>query len=155
MPAATAAANSCRPVASSSHVRASVSTTFGHTWEFTQGREDAVTLTIPPVSAGVVFRGAPVAKVTGRMVINFGKRRQGHFEWYAYPTLIVPAEDQPTLSRIETNTRPLTDTEKANCPAVPNGVTPPDEAREVVQAGVDTPPQTKGTLNPSEQHAND
>jgi hypothetical protein len=74
---------------------ASVSTTFGHTWERSQSKEDTFNIGIPPLSAGTIFRGAPLAKVTGRMVINFSSRRQGHFEWYAYPTLEVPAEDQP------------------------------------------------------------
>jgi hypothetical protein len=138
---------------------ASVSTTFGHTWEQTTGKEDAVSMTIPPLSAGTVFRGAPVAKVTGRMVINFGSRRQGHFEWYAYPTLIVPAEDQPNLARIVTNTRPLTDTEKDACPDVPGGsklqITIPPEAQQVVQEGADATAQTAGSLNPDEQHATD
>jgi hypothetical protein len=138
---------------------ASVSTTFGHTWETTQGKEDAVNMTIPPLSAGTVFRGAPLAKVTGRMVINFGSRRQGHFEWYAYPTLTVPAEDQPNLARIVTNTRPLTDTEKAACPTVPGGskiqVNVPAEAQQVVQEGEDPAAQASGSLNPDEQHATD
>jgi hypothetical protein len=138
---------------------ASVSTTFGHTWEQTTGKEDAVGMTIPPLSAGSVFRGAPLAKVTGRMVINFGSRRQGHFEWYAYPTLTVPAEDQPNLARIVTNTRPLTDTERAACPAVPGGsllqVDVPPEAEAVVQEGEDPAAQTSGSLNTSEQSAND
>lgn len=139
---------------------ASVSTTFGHSWERTTGKEDAVVMTIPPLSAGTVFRGAPLAEVTGRMVINFSSRRQGHFEWYAYPTLVVPAEDQPNLARIVTNTRPLTDTELAACPAVPGGsplpaVAVPPPAETVVQAGEDPAAQISGTLNPAEQSAND
>lgn len=138
---------------------ASVSTTFGHTWERTSGKESAATITIPPGSAGAVFRGAPMAKVTGRMVINFGSRRQGHFEWYAYPTLTVPAEDQSKLEKIIGNTRPLTDTERANCPAVPSGSlleldVPPAEDK-VLQDATDTAPQTAGSLNTSEQNAND
>jgi len=139
--------------------KASVSTTLGHTWERTTGKDDSVVMTIPPLSAGTVFRGAPMAKVTGRMVINFGKRRQGHFEWYAYPTLTVPAEDQPNLARFVTNTRPLTATEKAACPKVPGGsklqVIVPPEAQQVVQEGEDPAAQTPGSLNTSEQFAND
>lgn len=138
---------------------ASVSTTFGHSWERTQTKEDKLVVTIPPGSAGSVFRGAPMAKVTGRMVINFGSRRQGHFEWYAYPTLEVPAEDQPKLSRLVANTRPLTDTERAACPVVPGGsllqLDVPEPAETVVQEAEVGPAQTNGSLNTSEQFAND
>jgi hypothetical protein len=138
---------------------ASVSTTFGHSWEQTTGKEDAILMPIPPLSAGAVFRGAPLAKVTGRMVINFSSRRQGHFEWYAYPTLTVPAEDQPNLARIVTNTRPLSETEKEACPKVPGGsklqVTVPPEADQVVQPGEDPAAQTSGSLDTSQQFAND
>ena len=138
---------------------ASVSTTFGHTWERSQTKEDAITVSIPPQSAGVVFRGAPLAKVTGRMVINFGSRRQGHFEWYAYPTLTVPAEDQPKLARLTANTRPLTQTELDACPAVPGG----SKIQVNVPAAADTTLQepsvgtgaAAGSLNTSEQHAAD
>jgi len=138
---------------------ASVSTTFGHTWEQSQTKEDAITVGIPPLSAAVVFRGAPMAKVTGRMVINFGSRRQGHFEWYAYPTLTVPAEDQPKLSRLVANTRPLTQTELDACPEVPGGsklqVDVPPAAENVVQEAEGSAEQSAGSLNASEQHAAD
>jgi len=138
---------------------ASVSTTFGHTWEQSQTKEDAITVGIPPQSAGVVFRGAPMAKVTGRMVINFGSRRQGHFEWYAYPTLTVPAEDQPNLSRLVANTRPLTQTELDACPDVPGGSklqvdVPPAKETTVQEAAAGTD-ESAGSLNPAEQHAAD
>jgi hypothetical protein len=93
------------------------------------------------------------------MVINYKSRRQGHFEWYAYPTLTVPAEDQPNLARLVANTRPLTDTEKAACPPVPGGsklqIDVPGPAEKTVQAGEDTPAQTAGSLNTGEQFAND
>jgi hypothetical protein len=133
---------------------AEVSTTFGHTWEKSSSKEDAITVNIPPGSAATVFRGAPMAKVTGRMVINFSSRRQGHFEWYAYPTLEVPAEDQPNLSRLVANTRPLTDTEKAACPDVPDGTgdaTAPAPAETVLQEAEASTPKSNGSLNTSEQ----
>lgn len=138
---------------------ASVSTTFGHTWERTQTKEDAIVVGIPPKSAAVVFRGAPMAKVTGRMVINFGSRRQGHFEWYAYPTLTVPAEDQPNLSRLVANTRPLTQTELDACPDVPGGsklqIVVPPEAETVLQEATGAASESAGALNTAEQHAVD
>jgi len=138
---------------------ASVSTTFGHSWEKSQTKEDAVSVGIPAKSAAVVFRGAPLAKVTGRMVINFGSRRQGHFEWYAYPTLIVPAEDQPKLARFVANTRPLTQTELDACPEVPGGsklqIDVPPAAETTVQEPSGADSQSAGSLNTSEQHATD
>jgi len=138
---------------------ASVSTTFGHTWEQSQTKEDAITVGIPALSAGTVFRGAPLAKVTGRMVINFGSRRQGHFEWYAYPTLTVPAEDQPNLSRLVANTRPLTQTELDACPDVPGGsklqVDVPSAAETTLQEASVGAGQSAGSLNTAEQHAVD
>lgn len=137
----------------------SVSTTFGHTWEQTQTKADAITIGIPPKSAGVVFRGAPLAKVTGRTVINFGSRRQGHFEWYAYPTLTVPAEDQPNLARLVANTRPLTQTELDACPAVPGGskiqVNVPAAAETTLQEPSAATGASAGSLNTAEQHATD
>jgi len=138
---------------------ASVSTTFGHTWERSQTKEDAITVGIPPLSAGTVFRGAPLAKVTGRMVINFGSRRQGHFEWYAYPTLEVPAEDQPNLQRLVANTRPLTQTELDACPDVPGGsklqVDVPAATETTVQEATVGAEESAGSFNASEQHAED
>lgn len=138
---------------------ASVSTSFSHSWERTQTKEDAISVEIPAKSAATVFRGAPMATVTGRMVINFGSRRQGHFEWYAYPTLTVPAEDQPRLARLVANTRPLTDTELANCPAVPGGaeeiVAVPPAAETVVQEPAGGEPLTAGGGDTSVQHAAD
>jgi len=139
--------------------KATVTTTFGHTWEQTTTKADAITIGIPPKSAGVIFRGAPLAKLTGRMVINFGSRRQGHFEWYAYPTLTVPAEDQPNLARLVANTRPLTQTELDACPAVPGGaklqVTVPPTAKTTVQEPAAATSASEGSLNPAEQHATD
>ena len=80
-----------------------------------------VVVGIPAKSAAAVFRGAPMAKVTGWMVIDFGSRHQGDYEWYAYPTLTVPAEDQPHLSRLVANTPPLTQTGLDARPDVPVG----------------------------------
>jgi hypothetical protein len=138
---------------------ASVSTTFGHTWEKSQTKSESITVGIPPLSAGTVFRGAPLARVTGRMVINFSSRRQGHFEWYAYPTLEVPAEDQPNLQRLVANTRPLTQTELDACPKVPGGsklqVDVPAAAETVVQEAAPDAAKSAGSFNAAEQHAVD
>lgn len=138
---------------------ASVSTTFGHTWEKTQTKEDAISMGIPPLSAGTVFRGAPMAKATGRMVINFSSRRQGHFEWYAYPTLTVPAEDQPKLQRLVVDTRPLTQTELDACPEVPGGsklqVNVPPATQTTVQEPSAAAGESAGSFDAAEQHAAD
>lgn len=136
----------------------SVSTTFGHTWSKSETKSDSISISIPPLSAGTVFRGAPLARVTGRMVINFNSERQGHFEWYAYPELVVPAEDQPNLQRLVANTRPLSQAEIDACPKVPGGslplqVEPPAAAETVVQEATPSAPQTAGSLNTSEQFA--
>jgi hypothetical protein len=136
-------------------ISVSVSTAYGHSWTQSSTKTDGVLLTIPPGSAGAVFRGSPMAKVTGRMVINFTSRKQGHFEWYAYPELTVPAEDQPKVATLITNTRPLNDEEKSSCPVVPagEGTTAPPSEDIVVQQGEDPPATVTGQLNPSEQFA--
>jgi len=137
---------------------ASVSTTFGHTWERTEGAEAAVTMTVPAKHVGRILRGAPMAKVTGRMVINFGSRRQGHFEWYAYPTLTVPAEDQPDLARIVVNTVPMTQTQLDACPKTPGsklGTAVGPATATVIQEPAAGAPAANGSLNTAEQHAAD
>jgi hypothetical protein len=144
-------------------ISAEVSTTYGHTWEHSKTTQDTVSITVPPKSAATLFRGAPMAKVTGRMVINFGSRRQGHYEWYAYPTMTVPAEDQPKLARFTSSTRPLSPEELASCPSVPQGIrvagSPeafvPPPAETVIQEPEKAAPQFRGSLNTSEHVAAD
>lgn len=111
----------------------SVMTTYTHTWERSSTVTDTVMVNIPPKQAATVFRGAALAKVTGRMVINFSSRRQGHYEWYVYPELVVPAEDQPRFARVTTNTRPLTPAELAECPSVPPRVASGAAARPAIR----------------------
>jgi hypothetical protein len=137
---------------------ASVSTTFGHTWERTEGAEAAVTMTVPAKHVGRILRGAPMAKVTGRMVINFGSRRQGHFEWYAYPTLNVPAEDQPSLARIVVDTDPMSQTQLDACPKTPGsklGVNVGPATETVIQESSGGAAAVSGSVDTSQQHAED
>jgi hypothetical protein len=65
----------------------SVSTTFGASWSFTTTETATENAPVPGLSVAHIERSAPLQQVTGRMVINYPKRRHGHFEWYTYPTV--------------------------------------------------------------------
>lgn len=93
----------------------SVSTTFGASWAFTDTETATETAPVPARSVAHIERGAPLQKVTGRMVINYPKRRHGHFEWYTYPvvTTLNTAPDGLEFDQVFLMSRPMTPEELA------------------------------------------
>jgi hypothetical protein len=86
----------------------SITATYGHTWSFTNTETNKETIPLKPFHIGWVDRGAPMQRVTGRMVINYPKRRHGHFEWYTYPTLTAADPQARGFETFILQSRPMT-----------------------------------------------
>ena len=91
---------------------ASIQTSFGHSWSYSTSEAEEIKAEIPPYSIGFATIAPAMQKVTGRMVINYPKRRHGHFEWYAYPTLTQYDPDEMQYSTVTVQTRAMTASER-------------------------------------------
>lgn len=102
----------------------SISTTFGQSWSFSTTESRTETAPVPAKSVAWIERQAPLQRVTGRMVINYPKRRHGHFEWYTYPTLTAAAPDALDKEAVLLKSRPATADELATQCGLPPGSAP-------------------------------
>jgi hypothetical protein len=90
---------------------ASISTTYGHSWSHTTTESSTEAAPVPARSIAWIERGSPMQRVTGRTVINYPKRRHGHFEWYTYPTLVNADPQALGFDTMILRSRPMTATE--------------------------------------------
>lgn len=86
----------------------SITATYGHSWSFTNTETFTEQAPVPARSVAWIERGAPMQRVTGRMVINYPKRRHGHYEWYTYPVLTNADPQALGFSTVILKSRPIT-----------------------------------------------
>ncbi|MFF0017446.1 hypothetical protein [Streptomyces sp. NPDC005374] len=91
---------------------ASIQTSFGHTWSYSTSETQEIGSEVPSYSIGFATIAPAMQRVTGRMVINYPKRRHGHFVWYAYPTLTQYDPDEMQYSTVTVQTRPMNASER-------------------------------------------
>ncbi|NEB06277.1 hypothetical protein [Streptomyces sp. SID13726] len=91
---------------------ASIQTSFGHTWSYSSSETEEISAEVPEYSIGFATIAPAMQRVTGRMVINYPKRRHGHFEWYAYPTLTQYDPDEMQYATVTIQTRPMNASER-------------------------------------------
>lgn len=91
-----------------------ITASYGHTWSYTNSVADTETVPLDPYHIGWIDRGAPMQRITGRMVINYPKRRYGHYEWYTYPTLTAADPQAPSFETLILQSRPMTQAEIAS-----------------------------------------
>lgn len=91
----------------------SITTTYGHSWSHTTTETNIEQAPVPAGSVAWIERGAPMQRVTGRMVINYPKRRYGHYEWYTYPTVVNADPEALGHSTVILRSRPITPEENA------------------------------------------
>ncbi|MFD4604603.1 hypothetical protein ACFWPQ_42140 [Streptomyces sp. NPDC058464] len=61
---------------------ASVTASYGHTWESSHTTTESDTVNIPSGYKGWIERGTSKQQATGWYEIHFGKRYYGHYYWY-------------------------------------------------------------------------
>ncbi|MET8974222.1 hypothetical protein ABZX85_01250 [Streptomyces sp. NPDC004539] len=111
---------------------ASIQTSYGHSWSYSTSETEEVNGEVPPYSIGLVTLAPAYQRVTGRMVINYPKRRHGHYEWYAYPTLTQYDPDEMQFSTATVDSRPMTANERKSMCNGQGGTANPPAASHVV-----------------------
>ncbi|MFJ9626063.1 hypothetical protein ACIRU8_00045 [Streptomyces sp. NPDC101175] len=91
---------------------ASIQTTYGHTWSYSTSETTEISAEVPEYSIGFATIAPAMQRVSGRMVINYPKRRHGHYEWYAYPTLTQYDSDEMQYSTVSIQTRSMAASER-------------------------------------------
>lgn len=91
---------------------ASIQTSYGHTWSYSTSETEEIGAEVPEYSIGFATIAPAMQRVTGRMVINYPKRRHGHFEWYAYPTLTQYDPDEMQYATVTVQTRAMNASER-------------------------------------------
>lgn len=134
---------------------------YGYTFSnaVTDGAEE--TLEVPAGHKGWWARAAALQEAHGRMKINYPKRRYGHFEWYAYPTITSAVRDN-SMTKLIANAVPMTEEDKKLCGAgssevVVSSVPAQNISADVVQKVVQEPgnPVSEGTPSTGPQAAAD
>lgn len=139
---------------------ASITTTYGHSWSYTNTETNTETAPVPAKSVAWIERGAPMQRVTGRMVINYPKRRYGHYEWYTYPTITTSDPQALDFSTVILRTRPATAEELSRLCGIQastqdTGVEVPPEASTPLRTAKGPETQTTGGFDASQQAASD
>lgn len=140
---------------------ASITATYGHSWTYSTTETNTETAPVPAKSVAWIERGAPMQRATGRMVINYPKRRYGHYEWYTYPTITAANPSALEYSTVILRARPATSEELTRLCGLPGNSTqdsgeqaPPESSTPLRTAkGPDT--QTTGSVDTSQQAASD
>ncbi|MEX3103002.1 MULTISPECIES: hypothetical protein [unclassified Streptomyces] len=111
---------------------ASIEASYGHSWSYSTSETEEVSGEVPPYSIGAVTIAPAMQRVTGRMVINYPKRRHGHYEWYVYPTLTQYDPDEMQFSTTTFDPRPMTANERRSMCGGPGGTANAPAASHVV-----------------------
>lgn len=139
---------------------ASITATYGHSWSYAHTESTTETAPVPAKSVAWIERGAPMQRATGRMVINYPKRRHGHFEWYTYPTITTADPQALDFSTVILRSRPATTEELSRLCGLPDESTqdsgePTPETSTVLRQAKAPETRTSGSVDTSEQSAND
>ncbi|MDX3386745.1 hypothetical protein PV682_35680 [Streptomyces niveiscabiei] len=136
---------------------ASIQTSYGHSWSYSMTETEEVSAEVPKFSIGTVTLAPAMQRVSGKMIINYPKRRHGHFEWYAYPTLTQYNPDQMEYSTVSIHTRPMNASERSSmCPSHPTETEEPAPSAKTTTLRVAKGDHTQGAdLSATPEHADD
>ena len=111
---------------------ASITTQYGHSWSYSTSETEEITAEVPQYSIAFATIAPAMQRVEGRMVINYPKRRHGHFEWYAYPTLTQYSPEEMQYASVSVQTRPMTNAERNSICSTTASVSAPPATRTTV-----------------------
>ena len=136
---------------------ASIQTSYGHSWSYSMSETEELSAEVPQYSIGTATLAPAMQRVTGKMTINYKKRRHDHFEWYAYPTLTQYNPDQMEYSTVTIHTRPMSRAERNSfCPGSPTDAVEPAPAEATTTVRVAKAGTTQGAdLTATPKHADD
>ncbi|MCD7439384.1 hypothetical protein K4B79_14220 [Streptomyces lincolnensis] len=122
---------------------ASIQTTYNHTWSYSTSETTEIGGEVPEYSVGYATLAPAMQRVTGRMVINYPKRRHGHYLWYAYPTLTQYDPDEMQYSTTTVYSRPMTAQERQSmCNGAGGTVSAPPATHTTIHLA--QPPTSQG-----------
>lgn len=95
--------------------KATMETSYSHTWTSGQTKTETSWINVPPGEVGQIFHAPEMQRASGQYELHFGDRFHDHYVWY------VPFESTSAVDNdgtVTQSTRPMTDEERAQCPAV-------------------------------------
>ncbi|GAA2148902.1 hypothetical protein GCM10009760_41500 [Kitasatospora kazusensis] len=123
-------------------VDASVTATYGHTWEASHSEGGSLSMTVQPGEVGWISRAQVMHQVSGTWQTHYDNPHWGHYYWYWKDTVTSPAPSgtDGVGNSVVVKSRPMTAAEKESCTATARGPRPgpglhrdqPSAARDAV-----------------------